>query len=715
MRTFMHFRFICLFLLLASSCVKDEGKISEAHSSGGTTGTTSGGGTTGTSTGTPGTGNDPLAREAWHLENTGTQKGFSSSAGLSGEDIKVKYVHETLNILGRGIRVAVSDTGTELEHPDLYSNTLPDEHRNYTSNYAPDWHNTSPAPSDYEAHGTAVAGLIAALGWNNIGSRGVAPSANFAAFRFIFNRPQTETESSYLAKEIDQLYGDFDIFNFSYGWNSIYFVPDDETVMEAVKLGVTELRNRKGTLYVQSAGNGFHEAYRISVCNPGCSVVTFQVTGNANSHSDLATPYKIVVGATNAIGRKSSYSTPGSNLWVSAPGGEYGTSSPAMISTDLQGCNAGMSFRNIAYPNLFDFGNHAHNPVCDYTNRMNGTSAAAPVVSGVIALMLEANPNLKWRDVKHILALTSDQIDYDIIIPLAHPRGHDISGHVYDYKWVVNKANIPFSNFYGFGRVNATRAVEMARSYLPGTLGTFHQTKNSDETWYYDSGELIGKRIADQNPASLEDRIWVGHNYLIENIQIKLTTSHVFPGDLSIILVSPRGTESRLLNLNSKIYAETDDEGISLRDFIMSSNAFYGEESEGFWTIKITDGSNIFGSGDLLRWKILVNGRKRPNDLLKPLPPSFITLGATPTGTDKTPVFSFTNSETHSSVTRYEARVEKNSDGTVVKAWTSLGLTNYNHQFTGLSLDSDTLYDLRIRAVNSSGTSSIQLKQWKTN
>src|SRR5688500_18889268 len=103
-------------LILSFSCVKDEGKVSEANGTE-TTGGSSGGSSGGSTTGSSASGSDPLASYAWHLKNTG-QAAFSDAGGVSGEDINVTYVHETLDILGRGIKIAVSDSGTDIEHPD---------------------------------------------------------------------------------------------------------------------------------------------------------------------------------------------------------------------------------------------------------------------------------------------------------------------------------------------------------------------------------------------------------------------------------------------------------------------------------------------------------------------------------------------------------------------------------------------------------------------
>lgn len=90
--------------------------------------------------------------------------------------------------------------------------------------------------------------------------------------------------------------------------------------------------------------------------------------------------------------------------------------------------------------------------VTDYTSRFNGTSAATPIVSGVVALMLEANPNLGYRDVQEILALSARPID------AASPD------------WTTNRANtwngggFRVSHDYGFGLVDATAAVRLAET-----------------------------------------------------------------------------------------------------------------------------------------------------------------------------------------------------------------------------------------------------------
>src|SRR6267143_1081234 len=105
---------------------------------------------------------------------------------------------------------------------------------------------------------------------------------------------------------------------------------------------------------------------------------------------------------------------------------------------------------------------------------MNGTSSATPVTVGAIALILEANPALTWRDVKHILASTARQIDtarQAVTITLGNG-----GSYIAEPAWTTNFAGFKFHNWYGFGMVNASAAVNMARTYTVGQLGTLANT-----------------------------------------------------------------------------------------------------------------------------------------------------------------------------------------------------------------------------------------------
>lgn len=531
-------------------------------------------------------GADPLVSFAWHFQNTG-QTAFSSGAGIAGNDLRILKAHE-LGYSGRGIRIAVSDSGMETNHPDLSANQLKGEHRSYSG--APStWHGSEPVPEGGDAHGTAVTGLINAVAGNGIGSMGVAPGAQFAGFYFIGRF--RDSSSSYEARILDQISGDFDIFNYSYGYSNCFFVPTSSEIIKAYKKGVTSLRNGKGAIYLKAAGNDYKG--RNSDCYPNDSSTYW---GNANTNEDQNHPYLIVTAATNASGKISSYSSPGSGVWVSSAGGEFGDSAPAMITTDLQGCGKGFSSSQ-SWSSNFNHGSHDLNKLCNYTNVMNGTSSAAPTLAGIVALILEANPDLTWRDVKHILATTSNPINFSTAT-VPHPGGANLSGHVYDYNYIVNAAGFKFSNTYGFGRVDAGKAVALAKDYT-FPLKSYVETETNGN-WDYQSG-FINQSIPDNSAAGTKHSLTVNHKLKVESVQIKVEIDHPFISDVGLELTSPSGTVSKILKINSNI----KDRG--LYGYMLLSNAFYGENSQGAWSIKVLDGKGG-NTGRLTSWELKVNG-----------------------------------------------------------------------------------------------------------
>jgi subtilisin-like proprotein convertase family protein len=633
-------------------------------------------------------GPDILADQAWHLKNTG-QKSFSSGAGLSGQDLNILDV-TNLGYTGSGIKIAISDTGIDLSHPDLNDNQIVGAHRNYSTTDSTSWKgvSVSPYPIELNGHGTAVTGLADAEGFNRIGSRGVAYGARYAGFLFIGNF--ADTNASTEAKTLDQLWGNFDIFNYSYGFLGCYFVPVADSIRDGYRAGVKNLRGGKGAIYVKAAGNDYLGDN--SECD---STNNTTYLGNTNTSGDQNIPYVIIAAAMNANGNISSYSTPGSGVWVASAGGEFGTTKPAMISTDILGCNDGLS-KSSSTANTFNKGTDSLNPNCDYTSIMNGTSSATPVLSGVVALMLSANPSLSWRDVKHILAMTAQKVNYSTAA-MPNPVGSSVamSSHVYDYYYTLNNANVSFSNTYGFGRVDALAALQMARTYT-SALGSYEETENPNENniWYYSAGS-ISLPIPDENPAGVTSNLSVLHNYVIESVQIKISTDHTYIGDLGIELVAPSGTRSKLFLVNNNIKES------GLTNFTFLTNAFYGEKSLGSWQINIIDGTPV-DTGNLTAWSIKINGHKvtPTTDTTVPSAVTNLTYAATTTSLTASPVINFTNSIS-GDVVRYEVAVGSSATGEDKAKWYSIGNTN-TFQVINKNFTSGQSYYFRVRAIDSS-------------
>lgn len=528
---------------------------------------------------------DPLKEQQWALGNKG-QKAFAGLAGTAGQDI---HLTESVKqgLVGEGITIAISDSGVEETHRGLSPNLLSGASRNYLLNYdtTGSWSGSAtPDTSQAEhAHGTAVAGLIVERGWDGHGGRGVAPSAKWAGFLYIQAQEFLSTKGHSTPGLLDQFAGEFDIFNYSWGDPQCAFIGyGGLNYDQKLKNGAETLRGGKGALYVKAAGNQYWDY--LDACHETAASTAYFL-GNANFSEEATTPYTILVGALNADGTVTSYSTPGANIWISAPGGETGLNKPtnatvtaqkpAMVTTDFSGCSKGLKTFSGTQSD-FNRG-QSPNSDCEHVSTMNGTSSASPIVAGSLALILNANPSLTWREVKHIIAATADKVD-----PSRGASNHpvsagNLSGHTYEQGWITNAAGFPFHNWYGFGRINVDKAVAMAKA---GGLGWGPQKQtNSGSTWTYDSGSL-GLNVPGGDAAGVSRTLSVTQNLVIEAVQIRVKAANCI-GGLGIELTSPSGTKSILMNINSYLL----DEQINSHVFL--SNAFYGEQSTGTWTLKL--------------------------------------------------------------------------------------------------------------------------------
>jgi subtilisin-like proprotein convertase family protein len=239
------------------------------------------------------------------------------------------------------------------------------------------------------------------------------------------------------------------------------------------------------------------------------------------------------VGSVAKDGKVASYSTPGASLHVSAPGGDQ--------SEDVS---------NIMVA--------AINGKC--TDAGQGTSFAAPVVSGVVALMLEANPDLTWRDVQGIIAVTSQRVE-----------------DANDYTAAFNGANIWHSNDYGFGVIDAAAAVSAAETWDLYT----------DEIMRVADSEVLNLEIPDDEtqPVTTELVVKDVGSIFIETVYVYLRIEHSSRGDLQVNLTSPSGMVSILSpgrRPENTLIAED-------QWWKMTSVRYWGESAEGTWTLSIVD------------------------------------------------------------------------------------------------------------------------------
>ena len=461
--------------------------------------------------------NDSLFPLQWYLNNTG------QGGGKIGVDMRVASVWDTYK--GQGVRIAIVDDGLDLLHPDLAPNV--DSANHY------DWNDgdTDPSPiasaSDY--HGTSVGGVAAARGNNSIGVSGVAPEATLVGFRLISGASDDVDDADAMARGKDLIA----IKNCSWTTGALaYETTAAGPLMEAARQNAAATgRGGNGTIFVWSAGNGRDEGQQ------------GQKDGASNSM------FNTTVGAITNTGALTVYSETGSHLVVVAP--SNGGSS-AIYTTDLRGAD-GFNKTGVAGGQPADL---------NYTNSFGGTSASAPAVSGAVALMLQANPNLNWRDVKEILLRSSIKL---------FPT---------DTGWVSRSGGDPslppikHHQSYGGGQIDTQAAVTMSANWQ--SLGTMIEDERTSST-----------------ERDIPDNKTTGINVVfdfstidpmrLEHATLKLNLSHTYRGDLELKLTSPSGSVSTLAT------KELRDDGLDYNDWVFSSVRHWGESPKGLWTLSIKD------------------------------------------------------------------------------------------------------------------------------
>ncbi len=530
---------------------------------------------------------DPLLAWQWYLNNKNQYFASNVPAVGSGFDLNMGTLW-TSGVKGTNVNVTVVDSGLEIAHEDLSANVVRGDSYNFL--------NGSTDPTNKVTtgdHGTSIAGIIAAVANNGVGISGIAPKANLRAYNYLTSTQSYAAGAIALGGNRNYSAVLSDVFNFSAGTDSASLYPPD-VAEDAISLNTTTLRSGMGALIVKSAGNGFlGMANSAGTQLPGTmntyctnSGVTCQ---NVNQDSDNTLYSTLVVTAVDADSKRSSYASAGSAIWLAGFGGEFGYDSaiipgnvpnsykPAMVTTDQSGCNAGY-VRSTAtggiHKNLLNKGDGTGtaNATCNYTGSFNGTSAAAPTVTGVIALMLQVNPNLTWRDVRHILASTARvvQSSQPAVINTTYFNGSTL---VLEQGWVTNAANFHFHNHYGFGLVDASAAVAAARTYVAGSLGVFQSVSQT---------AAIGATTIGQSFAGLTKTFAMAGLTTVEQAEITFNVGDGYlPYCNQVELTSPSGTKSIVFNMDS---AHTS---ASMGGIRLLSNAFYGEPAAGTWTLKV--------------------------------------------------------------------------------------------------------------------------------
>jgi Ca2+-binding RTX toxin-like protein len=427
---------------------------------------------------------------------------------------------------GAGVEIGMVDDGIDTSHPDLQSQI--DFALSYDAVYkTTDGKNKIPYPTypTGDFHGTAVAGIMVAAANNDTGIAGIAYEAEVASTRvkWSWNQIVDALGKQYQFDVSNNSWGTIDPFTDSFNDTTLTFA------YQAIRHAVQDGRHGLGTVMVFSAGNS--ASY-----------------GANTNYSNFANAREVItVGAVDKDGSAAPFSTPGANVLVSA----YGVD---LLTTDRHEAGLGL------------------NTSGNYTS-FSGTSAAAPVVSAVVALMLEANPNLGYRDVQEILAYSA-----------SHPA---------DQSWKENAAHnfnlggLSFNDKLGFGVVNAYAAVQLAQTWT-GHNTAVNEVVSSDRAFglhdaISDSGKVYSRTFT------------LSGDMTVDHVELGVDLRHTRMGDLVIELVSPNGTVSRLMdrptvNPEQPYGLSGIDSNVPthlLWDF--SSVQFMGEKVAGDWTVNITD------------------------------------------------------------------------------------------------------------------------------
>ena len=452
---------------------------------------------------------NPLAGDQWHLDLLG--------------DMDAVWADYT----GNGVVVAVYDDGMDTDHEDLVGNydeslelTFPDGEFNGFN----------------DGHGTAVGGLIGAAN-NDIGGVGVAYDVTLVSVDFL-----NDAASNAAYESAVNGMANFDIINQSYGYtanfdrglsfaeNGTFGSYDFDLSYEAALTG----RGGLGTIMVKAVGNDAN--------NP--TAAAFGLLGNAQGDSTNNWHFVVAVGALNPDGTVASYSNYGANLLVSAGAGS--------VTTDLSGGDG------------YDPSN--------YTETFGGTSAATPVVSGVIALMLEANPDLTLPEIQMILAVSASMTGSDY--------GDSASGFEVD-EWRTigdgtwNGGGMTYNASYGFGAVDAHAAVRMAEVWK-----LFSDNRTLDTQLSETVSETTNYVISDQSTTDIVLNVTDG--VVIDHVYVTVDIEHTYMEDLTIQLIAPDGTAFDLMS---------GDGGSADFDYAwtFSVAALRGTDSEGEWTVRVID------------------------------------------------------------------------------------------------------------------------------
>ena len=475
----------------------------------------------------------PEAEQQWHLQQR--------DAG----EFDLNVLGAWADYSGEGVDVYVIDDGVDYTHSDLAPNYDLTRDNDFELNIADAF------GFDGQSHGTAVAGIIGADD-NGIGAVGIAFDATI-----IGSRVNSFISNAWLEDIRDAIQGAAinggEVSNISQGmanaFSTIFGGLLDQSLVSGIRtsigFAVETGRDGSGMIIVKSAGNSRRMEYDV----------------NADMWTNDTR--QVVVAAVDQDGFVSSYSSYGAANLISA----FGTPGE-VVTTDRVG--------------------DAGSTLSDFNLNFNGTSSAAPMVSGVVALILDANSALGWRDVQSILANSARHVGSEVGTA---PQGSEREAWAWNGATDWNGGGLHYSIDYGYGLIDATSAVRMAETWLLGfqQQASFNEVTTTqdglDSTTIIPDGDLNGTTFLIVETEAVR----------VDRVALTVNLSSTFMGDVQIVLTSPDGTTSTLINGSG---GSTRFNG----NWTFESQAFRGVSSAGQWSVHIVDmlGEDVTSVSDIV-------------------------------------------------------------------------------------------------------------------
>lgn len=473
---------------------------------------------------------DPLFGQQWHLLNTGQIQG-----AMAGFDINVVKVWP--DYTGAGVLVAAVDDGFDQTHPDLVTNDRADLSWDLVLNQP----GAEPVATD-DDHGTSVGGLVVAEANNGIGGTGVAWDAGLIGYRGLVD-DLSEQASLFRDAATRMLQAGAAISTNS--WGAMVAPFDGQSVQTSYLATMRDLvaqgRDGHGVIALFASGNDR------------------QTRLNTNYDPTDNMPYAIAVAASKADGFVTGYSTPGASVLVTAPGSDP----ESIVTTDRQGLAGYNTLPGVE-------GNYTDTP----DSYFRGTSAATPIAAGVVALMLQANPRLGYRDVQEILVYSSRRA---VFLDNEDTTPGMVNGAV---NW--NGGGLYTGDDFGFGNIDAHAAVRLAESWQKtSTLGNLSVVESSTET--------PSLQVAAGSQGQVRAEFVDGLRAEQVTVAIDLQTERL--QDVTLVLVSPGGTRSLLID-SPPVLNDEQGNPIALPErlvYTLNTVRSWGESLEGAWILELSN------------------------------------------------------------------------------------------------------------------------------